>query len=230
MGDDERRHVRWRGNAGPSIWQAGGSGAGITGPQRATTRPGKGLKNDTHEVLGIGSIAIALMIGVAACSEPTPSAIGQPTSSSPPASDVASSTTQPSAPIFAISGKDWLDAVFGCLRQSGWNVNPTFDGGWTIELPPGRIAAFGAARAVCQAKVGPIPPIVPLNQRQIIHRYAYLLEMRACLMSLGHEISEPPPLQEFIETWPTGPWSPYLDLAVGPTEETERMCPQVEPS
>lgn len=89
-----------------------------------------------------------------------------------------------------------------------------------------------AARFTCEARIGEPPPPVPLTKEEIIHRWAYLLEMRACLMSLGYEISDPPPLQRFIDTWATGPWSPYNDLAdqtgqIG-WEAANRECPQIE--
>jgi hypothetical protein len=148
-----------------------------------------------------------------------------------PGSTAASATPTPApSDLAGSSGQEWLDSVFECLSEAGWNVSPTFDGGWTVEVPPERQAAFRTARLACEAKVGPMPPAVPATQEEIIHRYAYLLEMRTCLIRLGFTISEPPPLKEFVDTWATGPWSPYLDLPSGPTPATERSCPQVEPT
>lgn len=61
-------------------------------------------------------------------------------------------------------------------------------------------------------------------------RYQYLLQVRQCLMELGYTISEPPSVDAFIESWATGPWSPYSDVVdVANREqwaEANEKCPQ----
>jgi hypothetical protein len=185
------------------------------------------LRPSRHIVAGISMIALAFAVG--ACQATDRSNTPEPRDTPTPVPTVPIATTQATEIVADTSGQEWLDSVFECLREAGWNANPTFDGGWTVDVPPEHRPAFRTAQSACEAKVGPMPAVVPLTQEQIIHRYAYLLEMRACLINLGYEISEPPSLKEFVDTWATGPWSPYLDLPTGPTPETERSCPQVEP-
>ncbi len=56
--------------------------------------------------------------------------------------------------------------------------------------------------------------------------YAYWLEMRDCLANLGYLTSDPPMEDEFVRTWATGPWSPYLDLPGRALDRADDRCPQ----
>ena len=100
----------------------------------------------------------------------------------------------------------------------------------TADIPPEQRSAFMAAKDACEAQIGEPPTPRPLSEQEIRDRYDYLVQARQCLIDLGYTMSEPPSVDEFIDSWATGPWSPYNDLADQTTrqqwEEANQECPQ----
>jgi len=189
-----------------------------------------------HE-MAMGVVALGLALLVMGCSPAGPhtSPPAEPSlgaSSLPGASQPSSPTaTIPSGPPFSGTAEEWLAHLYDCIRQEGWTVSRLPDGGYQVAVPPGQQDAFRRARDSCATALGPAPSAPVLSQTEIRARYTYLVSMRDCLIGLGYTISEPPSIDEFVDTWATGPWSPYNDLAnqTGPSgwEEANRTCPQI---
>jgi len=130
----------------------------------------------------------------------------------------------------------WTTAMTGCLRDAGWDVvaDPAGDGFSVNGLSGEQRPAYIAAEGKCEQQVGPPPPAVPLDEAQIRERYGFLLDARECLIGLGYSISEPPSEEAFLESWATGPWSPYNDVVDSVSseqwEEINAACPQSQTS
>lgn len=128
----------------------------------------------------------------------------------------------------AVPEGEYLPLLAECLRTKGIDAEIQPDGGMSYDYGTvDRKPAFDAAMAACEGEIGPAPTPRQLTQAEISERYAYLLEMRECLMGLGYTIRDPPSERVFIATWETGPWSPYNDVPGGALGELETQCPQV---
>lgn len=148
-----------------------------------------------------------------------------------PSGGVASTPTG-SAPVFAGDFASYYALFAACLRAEGFAavVNDTGDGYTVDVLPEGQRSAFRAAQGTCEDKIGRLPPPQPLSEEAIRAQYRYLLTARECLLGLGYSIGEPPTEDAFVESWETGPWSPFTDVGnVGAQEwqELNERCPQV---
>lgn len=143
----------------------------------------------------------------------------------------SSPATSPT-PAASAMGDTWIAAMAGCLRDAGWDVavGPAGDSYHANNLSGEQRPAYIEAEAACEAEVGPPPEVEPLSQAEIREHYRFLLDARECLIGLGYSISEPPSEDAFVESWTTGPWSPFNDVVeVVTTEEWERIndaCPQ----
>jgi hypothetical protein len=149
---------------------------------------------------------------------------------------VACSTTAvSSSPSQALpvvtTDEDFLEAVSRCLRAAGWKAEVGDDGdSMSVDVSGEQREAFIKAQSECEAQVGKPAPPAALGESEIRDRYAFLIEARKCLLDLGYAISEPPSVDTFIESWATGPWSPYLEVADMTTQqewqEANDKCPQ----
>ena len=163
------------------------------------------------------------VLAVVACA-PSPS----PSPSVEPLSGPSSPIRAGASPIaFTGSAEEYIAAVASCLRDAGWNVETDGSADITAEQRP----AFMAARESCGATLGELPPSAPLSEAEIRARYAYLLEARDCLIELGYTIGAPATLDHFLDSYATGPWTPFNDLADQTTSQAEweqanQACPQ----
>jgi hypothetical protein len=53
-----------------------------------------------------------------------------------------------------------------------------------------------------------LPEDPPQTDEEVVAIYDRWLEERACLVRLGYAPDPPPPLEQFLVDWRTGPWSP----------------------
>lgn len=126
------------------------------------------------------------------------------------------------------SPEEYLPRLAECLRDAGYDAEMMDDGSLRYDYgSQDRRGAFMQARDACDRAIGTPALPEPLSEAEIRARYAYLVDMRDCLMRLGYAISTPPPLDAFVETWDTGPWSPYNDVPGNVLGEIEQRCPQV---
>ncbi len=180
---------------------------------------------------GLRRLVISVVAGVlfvVACS-PAPSVRPSAETSAGPTSSAVSA--RPSPPGFTTLA-DYISAVAACLRDAGWNVKTDGLGGLSADITAGQRPAFLAARETCRATLGDPPAVVPASEAEIRARYAYFLDARDCLTALGYTIGEPPTIERFIESYTSGPWSPFNDLAGQTTSQAEwdranQACPQV---
>jgi len=78
-----------------------------------------------------------------------------------------------------------------------------------------------------------LPSYHPPSREVIERQYQQVLELAECLRQQGYDIPQAPSEETWIDSWPTGPWSPYNALAL-PTgqagqDEWDRLnvaCPQ----
>lgn len=190
------------------------------------TRPSHGQPRRTSRgarrlLLGVAAGVLA----VVACA-PSPSPSVEPTVS--PTSPVSAG---PSPFAFTGSTEEYIAAVASCLRDAGWNVETDGSVGFSADITGEQRPAFLAARSACGATLGEPAPVAPLSEADRRARYAYLLEARDCLINLGYTIGEPPTLDHFLDSYASGPWTPFSDLADQTTSQAEwdqanRSCPQ----
>lgn len=135
---------------------------------------------------------------------------------------VASACAGPPSP------EEYLPRLAECLRDAGYDAEMMDDGSLRYDYgSQDRRAAFMQARDACDRAIGTPAQPEPLSEAEIRARYAYLVDMRVCLMRLGYAISTPPPVDTFVDKWDTGPWSPYNDVPGSALGEIEQRCPQV---
>lgn len=145
----------------------------------------------------------------------------------PPSSPTVAPTPDPT-----VTGETWMAQMVGCLRQAGWDVvlAPAGDSYQLPNLSGEQRPAFIEADAACQEQVGPPPAPEELSEAEIREHYRFLLDARQCLVDLGYSISDPPSEDAFVESWTTGPWSPFNEVVeVVSPEEWARIneeCPQ----
>ncbi|MEO8207517.1 MAG: hypothetical protein ABI598_00675 [Chloroflexota bacterium] len=130
------------------------------------------------------------------------------------------------------TSEEYVAALAGCLREAGWNMQADGVGGLSADISAEQRPAFLAAREACGAILGEPPPGAPLSETEIRARYSYLLDARRCLTKLGYAIGDPPTLEHFLESYTSGPWTPFSDLADQTTSQSEwdeanRACPQI---
>ena len=124
----------------------------------------------------------------------------------------------------------YFERLAACLRASGWEAEVSDDGeslSYSFANESNR-DEFQRDQRACDVVVPP-PPVVPLTDAEVRAAYAHWVEMRRCLATLGYMTSEPPTEDEFVRSWATGPWSPYLDLPARALERVEDRCPQSPP-
>jgi hypothetical protein len=85
-----------------------------------------------------------------------------------------------------------------------------------------------AAREACQEILGLEPETAPLTDEEITSLYEQSLEAATCLEGWGYSISEPPSLEDYIETYRLSmgsggppPWLPHGEVQGGLAQ-----CPQ----
>ena len=192
-----------------------------------STRLSHGQRRRTSR--GARRLLIGVAAGVLAVVACAPSPSPSPSVESPvsPTSPVSAG---PSPFAFTGSIEEYIAAVASCLRDAGWNVNADGVGG-SADITAEQRPAFLAARESCGATLGEPPPPVPVSEAEIRARYAYLLEARDCLIDLGYAIGAPATLDHFLDSYASGPWSPFNDLADQTTSQAEweqanQACPQ----
>lgn len=129
--------------------------------------------------------------------------------------------------------EEWAPTMRGCLDSEGFTVTETPDGGIVYpEIPEAQAASLELARYVCALK-HPVDPRysgeLTEYQQQYLYEY-FVYDLVPCLRSEGQDISTPPGLQRFLETWNTeDAWSPYGEVNAGSDSDwyaLNETCPQ----
>ena len=122
----------------------------------------------------------------------------------------------------ALTRAEYQDRLNDCFRDQGLNVN---ESGEQVEI---EADGFDEALAACEEILGRPPAPAPLTDDEITSIYEQSLAAATCLEAVGYDISEPPSLDEFIETYRLSmqggppPWLPHGEVPGMPPES----CPQ----
>jgi hypothetical protein len=177
---------------------------------------------------------VCLLLTLAGCApiaaSPSPGLAGR--TGSPGTSSVLSSSPGPSIGIFPGTADEYQAALVDCLRQAGWPVQVTADGGLKADFSAAQRSAFIAAEAACAASLGEPPTFPPVTEADMRARYQFLVHARGCLIALGYTVAEPPSVDEYVDTYWTKPWTPFSEVNAQTTSESEwnhvnEVCPQV---
>lgn len=165
-------------------------------------------------------------VGASPTGSPLPSSASEPPSPSPPGSSEAG------LPVYSGPENEYLPLLAACLREAGWQVTASDRGDeMSGVIPPEQRAAYHAAERACQSQIGTPPTPRPATLDEIRARYDYLVEMRQCLIDLGYTLAEPPTFEVFADSWATGPWSPYNEVADTANRDqwaaANEQCPQL---
>lgn len=118
-----------------------------------------------------------------------------------------------------------------CLNEAGYPDAASANGALVSNnVPPEQRSSFALSRFICQSMYPTDPKYNrPFSDHQLRVLYAYRVnELKPCLEELGHEISDPPSEQGFIEKYArTGGWDPMLDLGPGKLADADKVCIQL---
>ncbi len=124
-----------------------------------------------------------------------------------------------------------------CVREQGFDAQPTFDNGVTYEdVPPEQGLALHEAIYRCQVAY-PVHPrySLPWTEEMIRTLYDYYVdELVPCLIAEGYPSQEAPSWDSFLAGYNTEhQWVPYDVVSVDSEEEWQRInevCPQSPPT
>jgi len=131
---------------------------------------------------------------------------------------------------------EWAEVHAQCLRDQGFHVEVTLDGGLLFNLPEDQQKALHEAAYRCDVQY----PVHPrFRQRLSIEQIALLYEyyvdtLKPCLEAEGYEIEQPPSLETFAATlYEDSSWHPYNSVPLIRREEQHRLqqkCPMIPPT
>lgn len=172
--------------------------------------------------------ALLLMACTSDGSAPTDESVGGDDASS--TDSVASDGTTGEVKYFEGEFDEWVALRVDCLREFGWDAIADEGGTSVPSVTAEQREEFIGDLDRCTEEIGALPPPEPLTEEQIRLVYAHQLVTKECLEAEGYEISEPPSVERFIDTYDTEPWHAYDDLPSGMSRtEWERLndvCPQ----
>lgn len=124
-----------------------------------------------------------------------------------------------------LDGGEVTRHIYECLRDHGFAVTLADDSIQMGGVPAEQSDLLNAYLIACRA--GLYLPEATRTPEQWAELYAYKLAVADCLRAEGHNISEPPSLEVFVES--DGMWSPFsdlLELGFGEWGRLEKFCPQ----
>lgn len=133
------------------------------------------------------------------------------------------------------------DGSFGstmerCMRERGWDLVVTDDGGFDARYPSEQRNAFDADLEECMAKFGYDESPTPMTEEEATELYDLYLEAADCLDGRGYPPPEPPSRQAFVEDVISSglpSWDPYMHLldatdSYEKIRQLENACPLPE--
>lgn len=137
------------------------------------------------------------------------------------------------------SGVDWYEldvyavaeAEAACLRDHGYPVTilPPGNGISFAGIPQKQQAEAAAVLQACDAGLN-LPAYHPPDRATLERLYRKTLETADCLRREGYDVGDAPSMETWVESWPTGPWSPYDSIPPSVSDdEWDRLnvaCPQ----
>lgn len=149
---------------------------------------------------------------------------------SPPVTPIAPATPV-DRELEAELNAEYFDRFLGCMRDLGFEVTPTDDGGFTLSGDPDALAS---AEAECKSRIGPDPGYAPVTAEEAAALYDRELAVMGCLEEQGVQVPEPPSREAFIQSYlalqegtdTTSPWSAYR--SVRDPAVFEEACPPAD--
>lgn len=140
----------------------------------------------------------------------------------------AATTTASPAP----SSKDDATAkMVRCLTEKGWEVKVGEDGrSYEYSLPSSQRSQFQVDEKDCRHEFG-LDVLPPITQQYAEHAYDVYLRAAECVRGLGHQVSDPPSKQAFVEELMRrriASWHPYDEVMKSDPNlhgQLERECP-----
>ena len=118
-----------------------------------------------------------------------------------------------------------------CLQDHGFPVTlvPPGDGISFLSVPHSQNQLAQQHLEACHAGLN-LPEFEWPSPEQIEVMYRYYVALRECLIAEGYTVSEPPSLDQYIDSFTTGPWSPYENVPGDSGWDAIQMkCPQGPP-
>jgi hypothetical protein len=106
---------------------------------------------------------------------------------------------------------EFLVAMAACLQEKGYNARVE-EGGLRVGGAYDRETSKADFRA-CEERIDParlLPPL-PLTRSQLEALYRYVVAQTECMREAGYPVSDPPPLQVFVDSEGSA-FDPYGDL------------------
>jgi len=137
--------------------------------------------------------------------------------------------TSTSTHEFSGSPAEYNDAMITCLRQLGWQVNETDDGGYGVALNGASDDEYFADQRECRDEVG-AEPMADLSQEELRSRYDWRREQYECLIDNGFDVGDPMSYETFVDNYQrTGRahWDPISMLADNgqAVQNATELCP-----
>jgi hypothetical protein len=135
-----------------------------------------------------------------------------------------SAEESPEPTSHATSAQEAADRQSACLRDRGWAVTITADGGISSSVSEEQMDVYRQDIEECGK--GLLPDRAKFTDEQWSEMYAAVIESADCLAEQGYEAPETPSLQAFIDL--NGDWSPHSTIDTYEFERLEALCPQAE--
>ena len=144
-------------------------------------------------------------------------------------------TTEDASEVFpeGMLVSPYTERFVRCMRDAGWDERPSWSGGTEGgEIPADQLSAHQKAAEECSDSTGygDASTFSTWTRAQIEELYSQEVETHECFLDLGLPSSEPPSLQQYIDTFDSidqyYAMQPWLDGA-GPGEiaRVARECP-----
>ncbi|KQP71390.1 hypothetical protein ASF40_06345 [Microbacterium sp. Leaf288] len=130
---------------------------------------------------------------------------------------------------------EWAGTVADCMTESGFEAEAQPNGMLAVNEDAAQAMASDVAQWSCMVMY-PLEEKYtrPFDEAQLQALYEYqTTTLTICLQEAGVEVSAPPSLEVFEQTWQTNEqWSPYLDVAASPlgmdqVNELSTECPEL---
>jgi hypothetical protein len=113
-----------------------------------------------------------------------------------------------------------------CLRDRGWDVEVSWDGGIYAEYKDEQAEQYRADLEECRLEVGFSKEGEPMTEERAKKFYDKWLVIADCVRDLGFDVDDPPSEQAFVEAMIAHEfiWDPITHVPAGSHERVARAC------
>lgn len=108
------------------------------------------------------------------------------------------------------------DQAYHCLRDKGWDVSLSWDGGVSIsssDIPTAQRELYEADSDSCWGEID--SAVASMSTEQIKETYQRELEARDCLIRRGYDVEAPPSEQAYVDHFFDDRWMAYSSAGIG---------------